>query len=710
MKRTKRIVSYRVKVFLIYLIVTIIPILSFVGIVETQYVSHLRNQAFESLDNSADMLVNTFDDCFDQIVTTANGLIILGATSQDYLPAKPAEANAFRTRLSIYVHNGSLFDEIALYSSNNEFLFSNKSSYTTERFLQLKSLDYFNKEQIYEFVKESYGPVVLPAGGEYAFCVLYPIHMRGGAQALFFSFPITKLDSYVRNVLQNNEGYCQFTDSEGRILLSCSTSENIPEPNIIEQCINGERSVKQGKDTWYCANAKSTVTGMSFSIMINNGSVHESIDSIRWKWGILILSSIMLTFVASWITSFINAKPIVNLSKRIASDILQREKGSNEIEHIDASISHLNDVAINMKKQMDELGDYLAFRLLCGTIESVDEANQLSKMLGTSIYADTYQVCIVDSGENHSANEIADRIRSLLPPEVSSLTRAFGTVYVCVFFCSLDDQNTMDVFCERFLQYYPQGKLAFGNGYSQLAEVPVSFMEAYLASKNEESSVASFAYSDTLLREIDVFAKATETADVHRMLDSLSHVHCSIEQEQYNLLEGKCLYVRFSHILSFSSFAGRLSNFLPNAYIVISSDSVEMLLKTMELAIKELKAMQSTPMENPMTSPLVDQMVNYLAANYRNPNFSLQQMAFDFRLTPSALSRYFKENFGRNINDYMNNLKMERAKQLLLETSLPIYEVGLELGYQGPNSFIRRFKATYGITPGEFRQEGLRER
>ena len=52
---------------------------------------------------------------------------------------------------------------------------------------------------------------------------------------------------------------------------------------------------------------------------------------------------------------------------------------------------------------------------------------------------------------------------------------------------------------------------------------------------------------------------------------------------------------------------------------------------------------------------------------------------------------------------------MERARTLLLETSLSVYDVGLELGYQGPNSFIRRFKATYGITPGEFRQNKANE-
>lgn len=48
---------------------------------------------------------------------------------------------------------------------------------------------------------------------------------------------------------------------------------------------------------------------------------------------------------------------------------------------------------------------------------------------------------------------------------------------------------------------------------------------------------------------------------------------------------------------------------------------------------------------------------------------------------------------------------MEKAKQLLLESNLPVYEIGLTLGYQGQNSFIRRFKASYGMPPGKFREK-----
>ena len=133
MKKPKMFISYRLKVLLIYFIVSIVPILVLSGVVQTQYVVRLQEQAFETLDRSTESFIKILDDCMVQVKSIANGLILLNETNQDYLPEKPIEANQFRDRLGAYVSSNTLFEEIALYSSNNEYIFSNTSSYTKER-------------------------------------------------------------------------------------------------------------------------------------------------------------------------------------------------------------------------------------------------------------------------------------------------------------------------------------------------------------------------------------------------------------------------------------------------------------------------------------------------------------------------------------------------------------------------------------------------
>lgn len=59
---------------------------------------------------------------------------------------------------------------------------------------------------------------------------------------------------------------------------------------------------------------------------------------------------------------------------------------------------------------------------------------------------------------------------------------------------------------------------------------------------------------------------------------------------------------------------------------------------------------------------------------------------------------------GINFNDYLNNLRIEHAKELLISLDLRVQEIALQVGYLNVNSFIRMFKRASGLTPGEYRK------
>lgn len=58
-----------------------------------------------------------------------------------------------------------------------------------------------------------------------------------------------------------------------------------------------------------------------------------------------------------------------------------------------------------------------------------------------------------------------------------------------------------------------------------------------------------------------------------------------------------------------------------------------------------------------------------------------------------------------NFSEYVNGLRMRRAKQLLTSLHLKIQEIASAVGYQNVNSFIRMFKRYSGMTPGEYRKK-----
>ncbi|MDD6175346.1 MAG: AraC family transcriptional regulator, partial [Firmicutes bacterium] len=102
---------------------------------------------------------------------------------------------------------------------------------------------------------------------------------------------------------------------------------------------------------------------------------------------------------------------------------------------------------------------------------------------------------------------------------------------------------------------------------------------------------------------------------------------------------------------------------------------------------------------------LNSRMLQYLQEHYSDPNFSLQQMADDFKLTPITLSKQFLEFNGQTPSDYMTNFRIEAAKRLLTTTDLSVNQIAAEVGYYNVNSFIRRFGQITGVTPGKFKSQ-----
>ena len=86
---------------------------------------------------------------------------------------------------------------------------------------------------------------------------------------------------------------------------------------------------------------------------------------------------------------------------------------------------------------------------------------------------------------------------------------------------------------------------------------------------------------------------------------------------------------------------------------------------------------------------------------------SLSVLSEVFHLNPQYISQLFKSEIGVNFLAYLTNIRMEKAKNLLLSTSLSIAEVAEQSGYGDYRVFTKVFKKTEGITPSQYRREFL---
>ena len=104
---------------------------------------------------------------------------------------------------------------------------------------------------------------------------------------------------------------------------------------------------------------------------------------------------------------------------------------------------------------------------------------------------------------------------------------------------------------------------------------------------------------------------------------------------------------------------------------------------------------------------LIQQVDEYLRGHLQDA--TLTRCAKRVALSPSYLSRIYKEYSGKNFVDRLLELRMERACELLDNPDYRAYDVAYDVGYDSPNNFSRAFKAFTGWTPSDYRRRGKEE-
>lgn len=94
---------------------------------------------------------------------------------------------------------------------------------------------------------------------------------------------------------------------------------------------------------------------------------------------------------------------------------------------------------------------------------------------------------------------------------------------------------------------------------------------------------------------------------------------------------------------------------------------------------------------------------NYISKNYRN-EIRLATLADIAGMSPSAFSRFFKLRTGRNLSEYIIEMRLGYASRLLVDTSKGIAEICYDCGFNNLSNFNRIFKKKKNCSPSEFRE------
>ena len=115
---------------------------------------------------------------------------------------------------------------------------------------------------------------------------------------------------------------------------------------------------------------------------------------------------------------------------------------------------------------------------------------------------------------------------------------------------------------------------------------------------------------------------------------------------------------------------------------------------------------QSSKNENRQEERTITGITRYLQEHLAE-EVSLSVLAERFHLNPQYISQLFKNEIGVGFLAYLTNIRMEKAKKLLLSTPLSVAEVAERSGYGDYRVFTKVFKKSEGVTPSQYRRDFL---
>ncbi|MBW7457862.1 AraC family transcriptional regulator, partial [Paenibacillus sepulcri] len=100
---------------------------------------------------------------------------------------------------------------------------------------------------------------------------------------------------------------------------------------------------------------------------------------------------------------------------------------------------------------------------------------------------------------------------------------------------------------------------------------------------------------------------------------------------------------------------------------------------------------------------LIEQAKEYVKGHYADPELSVQKLCGELYISAGYFSGLFKKETRQTFVAYLQQFRMEIAKELLCTTDMKAFEIAEKAGYADPNYFSFSFKKLYGISPKEYR-------
>lgn len=183
----------------------------------------------------------------------------------------------------------------------------------------------------------------------------------------------------------------------------------------------------------------------------------------------------------------------------------------------------------------------------------------------------------------------------------------------------------------------------------------------------------------------------------------------SIENPNVLVSHVKGLYFRFINIVlkaadQSKAETERTSDTEMIAFIWEKLNNLENVWECHEYLNDELNEYFENTRDLANNSKIIIEIMEYVKNNYMNPELCLNKIAENVYITPNYMNTLFKRKFGKTVGQYITDVRIQKAKELVKDRKIKLSEVAEKVGYNDAGYFTKVFRKNVGISPKDYRE------
>ncbi len=712
---TKRQAIFRI--LTTYLLV-LLPMMV-MGLIITQTVlQKFEETQNENINTQLDAIVDTCDDDIILYSDKSVGLMQMSPFLQGGILDKPlAQLEAKQLLQQMHLFDGRVDDILVYYGE--KYLYGNIGGISPEVYFKTTLNCMPNSAQDAYALLNSSEPGVIILETTYGLPrIMYhvPVAKAGisDKRSVQYVFSVSELTGRLEGILETNDVLVQLTYQNGEIW--CFNSEagceylSAPEAQV---CID-----RMGKSLHQAGASGNYIT---VSLWYGRTELLQSYYEMRNICMLTLALGMLLSSVLSVCLSFRRMNNIRQLASSIMGKTVSKSKRkswiNNEFDYIqalvDQSIKDGNLIKKDVKNYRNIILQQISVMVFRGVLRNQQEIQSLLSICGAELVEDYFYLC----GIQLENEEDIKQLEPFLQEDLHYFAEDNLALMLCQYHSyDYDMQHRKDMAARLRATLGSIGincrQIVMSQVYNHISMVNYAYLEiSTIMEYVADDQSAMLCWEDLITQQdqlgfrfdnehLQMFYAAIEQKNGRQAEKILDRIFAQADWQNVENIRYLRYMVTQAIRLGVRSTLEEEENVTLSTQInSLESEPDDQFLIAIKRIMKDFCRVDGN----------YDRIVQYVNENFAQYDLSLEQLAVEAGVSKAQMSKVFRAKTGVGYIDYVTNLRMEKARELLAETNLGIKEIFSQVGYIDSTNASKKFKAIYGITPSGYRTQAQKK-